>query len=53
VFGDQRDDVRRFPDPLHVLVEDSHPSADYESGQTPRGRSSGRQPRSSTPRPSA
>ena len=53
MLGDQRDDVGCFPNPLHVLVEDSHPGADYESGQTPRGRSSGRQPRSSTPSPSA
>ena len=45
----ERDEVRDFSDSRHILVEDSH----WLSAQSrrPRGRSSGRQPSSSTPRP--
>ena len=59
VLTDERDEIGGFPDSLHVLVENAHlAQATARRGRcstvhTPRGRSSGRQPSSSTPRPSA
>ena len=60
VLAGQRDEIRGLPDPLHVLGEDSHLAAGYGAQRavagaihTPRGRCSERQPRSSTPSPSA
>ena len=59
VLAGHRDEVGRLSDPRDVLVEDPHRGSGYGAsgvagaGQTPRGRSSGGQPSSSTPRASA
>ena len=52
VLARERDEVGDFADPSHVLVEDAH-RCRVRRGLDPAGRSSGRQPSSSTPSASA